>query len=273
MKNTICNFSASALLLFFTSVLVNANDYPENGFIKTVSISSYSPEFSFQKVAIYGEKNDYKPADDEDVAESDMGEDLKNIISRVFKVDLNDGRQHGSGFVTGENCDKVTTSKHNTHDVDKSTNTVKRAHGKVNIVFKTKRYKVGSIPQEIAFFKTEDDLITYPLSPQLSGLSCPEIPIIKRRQLIELQKKEVLTKLSCKLIGFPNKSIYKTVNGKRIRFSTKFSGVPKKGGGEYSSSKRGMVDCNLLAVNDIGKLYHACDTLPGASGGPIVCKT
>jgi hypothetical protein len=229
---------------------------------------------SFNSWAAMIEKNDYFPADDGDLnslsktlLDPVVDRDLINIIERT--VILEDEGGSGTALLAGPGCKKVLTAKHNIYDRE----TGKAYSSDFSVSYKNKKYGVDLNNKENTKI-TKNWLIadeggSFALNSRPPVASCPKIPRVKRSEARGLFKGNKLN--NCRLVSFPGQ--VKLVNGEE--FLTNFSGVPIPGTKRlnyYPKGKRGITKCKILDVGSDGMTYYDCDSLPGSSGGPIVCK-
>jgi hypothetical protein len=229
---------------------------------------------SFNSWAAMIEKNDYFPADDGDLnslsktlLDPVVDRDLINIIERT--VILEDEGGLGTALLAGPGCKKVLTAKHNIYDKETGTTLSSDFH----INFRNKRYRVdldSKINTEITKnWIVADDVGSFVLKSRPPVTYCPKIPRVKRSEARGLFKGRKLD--NCRLVSFPRQ--VQVVNGEEL--GTNFSGVPIPGTkmqSYYPGGKKGITKCEILDVGSDGSTYHDCDSLPGSSGGPIVCK-
>ena len=215
------------------------------------------------------EDNDYLPADDGDLVNyPNMDEDLKAIIRRTVQIHV--GETFGTGFLIGDKnqCTQLITAKHNinyhfTHREKNLNGRLRAENGKVEISYNGKRYSVTNKFRRIyQKWKIRYEALIVDISPSVNR-DCSVVPIIKKRDIKNFQ--------NCRIIGFPSEVILDSSTAYPVS-STGYSAIPSlKDQKKYLASKRGVAKCRIID-NDHGVIITDCDSLPGASGAPIVCK-
>lgn len=228
----------------------------------------YFGEGLTKQVAIYGDNN-YRFVNESDIASNPrIDEDLKEIIRGVRRINIGTGKisgrkLFGSAIIMGRSCDKVLTVRHNTHGKLGTPEQGKLRTKDAYVETSSGRIGISGLPEQLTPWVVANEGIKYNLKSSAPSDSCvKDLPVIRRQDVKKFQ--------NCMIIGFPEKMIIQ--DGYRV--PSGFSGVD----GLSPRSHRGMAPCKILGIiedqsnSEVGKLFHNCDTLPGSSGGPIVCK-